>query len=129
MKKIAILITAIIYLFLSTGIKVNTHYCGDKISSVDFFFGSKDCCDKEDVAKKCCKDKITYIKLSDTQKGTPVFSFSGTDFSEALVPAIDYSKTYLFTKQEVPVYTISFFDSDIPVGKNPIYIVNRSFRV
>ena len=129
MKKIAIILTAIFYLFLSIGIRMNTHYCGDKISSVDFFFSSKDCCGKEDLAKKCCKDKVSYLKLSDNQKDFPVFNFSATDLSEALVPAIDYSKTYLFTKQEISVYTVSFFDSDIPVRKNPIYIINRSFRV
>jgi hypothetical protein len=109
---------------------MNTHYCGDKVSSVDlFFYKSNTCCDKEEIAKKCCKDKVSYLKLSDNQKDSPVFSFSAPDFSEALIPALDYSKIYLFTKQEVSVYTISFFDSDIPVRKNPIYIVNRSFRV
>ena len=130
MKKIAILTTAIIYLFLSVGIRMNTHYCGDKISSVDFFFGkSKNCCGLENVAKKCCTDKVAYLKLSDNQKNSSVLSFSAPDFSEVLIPAIDYSKKYLFAKQELSVYTISFFDSDIPLRKNPIYIVNRSFRV
>ncbi|HSZ73013.1 MAG TPA: hypothetical protein VK750_10085 [Cytophagaceae bacterium] len=130
MKKIAVIITTIIYLFLSTGVRINAHYCGDRISSVDFFFDqTKSCCGDDALAKKCCKDKVSYIKLSDNQNFSPVFSFSAPDFSEALVPLVDYSRFYLFSKQELPVYTISFFDSDTPLGKNPIYIVNRSFRV
>jgi hypothetical protein len=129
MKKIAIIVTTVIYLFLSVGIRINTHYCGDKVSSVDFFFSSKNCCGLEEVAKKCCSDKVSYLKISDNQKDSPLFSFSAPDFSDILVPALDFSKIYLFVKQELPVYTVLFFDSDIPVGKNPVYIVNRSFRV
>ncbi len=130
MKKITIIITAIIYLFLSIGIRMNTHYCGDKISSVNFFFDNgKSCCGQEDLAKKCCKNKVSYLKLSDNQKDSPLFSFSVPDFSEALLTALEDSKKYLFVKQLLSVYKISFFDSDIPVRKNPFYIVNRSFRV
>ena len=130
MKKIVVITAAILYLFLSVGIRINTHYCGDKVSSIGLFFGkSKNCCGLEDIAKKCCKDKVSYLKLSDNQKNSSVLSFSAPDFSEALIPAIDYSKVYLSAKQELPVYLISFFDSDIPLRKNPIYIVNRSFRV
>jgi hypothetical protein len=130
MKKIILITIAITYLFLSVGIRMNTHYCGDKISSVDFFFSkSKNCCGNGEIAKTCCKDKISYFKLSDNQKNTSVLIFSTPDFSEALVPAIDYSKLYLFAKQDLPVYTSSFFDSDIPLRKNPIYLINRSLRV
>jgi hypothetical protein len=130
MKKIVLIVTAIIYLFLSVGVRMTTHYCGDKISSVDFFFSkNKSCCGTDELTKKCCKDKVSYLKISDNQKSSPVFSFPSPDFSEALLPAIDYSKTYLFVKQELPVSTVLFFDSDTPVEKNPIYIVNRSFRV
>ena len=130
MKKIAIITTAIVYLFLSVGIRMNTHYCDDKISSVDFFFSkNKNCCGNGEIAKTCCKDKVSYLKLSDNQKSASVLIFSAPDFSEALVPAIDYSKIYLFAKQDLPVYINSFFDSDIPLRKNPIYIINRSFRV
>ena len=130
MKKIAIIVTAIIYLFLSVGIRMNTHYCGNKISSVDFFFDKgKNCCGDEGLAKKCCKDKVSYLKIGDNQKNSPSFIFAVPDFSYALVPSVDCSKLYLFTKQELPVNYSLFFDSDIPVRKNPLYIVNRSFRV
>ena len=130
MKKTAVIISAIFYLFLSIGIRVNAHYCGDQVSSVDLFFDSnKNCCGKEELAKKCCKDKVSYLKLSNDQQSSSFF-FSAPDFSEVLVPAIDHSKTYLFVKQPLPlITTISFFDCDVPLEKTPVYIVNRSFRV
>ncbi len=130
MKKIATITTAIVYLFLSVGIRMNTHYCGDKISSVDFFFNTgKNCCGQADIAKTCCKDKVSYLKISDNQKSNSVLHFSTPDFSDALIPAIDYSKSYLFVKQDLPVYTNLFFDSDVPLKKHPIYILNRALRV
>ncbi len=128
MKKIILIVTVVFYLFLSVGIRMTTHYCGDKISSVDFFFDKgESCCGK--APKKCCKDKISYLKLSDNHKQAPALSYSAPDFSEAFVPAIDYSRAFNFRKPFVPVYIISFFNSDIPLKKNPVYIVNRSFRV
>lgn len=129
MKKITIIIMAIIYLLLSIGIKVNTHYCGNMISSVDFFFDSKHCCGKEGLTKKCCRDHISYYKLSDKQESHPILIFAASDFTEVLIPGIDYLKTFLLSEQESPVLSFIFFDSDPPLRKNPVYIINRSLRV
>ncbi|HSZ24517.1 MAG TPA: hypothetical protein VK766_02305 [Cytophagaceae bacterium] len=128
MKRITLILMAVVYLFLSIGIRVNTHYCGDRISSIDFFFDDSKCCGKKDIMK-CCKDKISYFKIDTNQNYAPSFAFSISQLSAALVPAIDYSNFYIFFKQKKSLRAVSFYSSDKPPRKNAVYILYHSFRV
>ncbi len=70
-KHIAALLSSLI-LFSGIGLAINVHYCGGKVSSVEFTYKvqelcgvaskKKSCCGSEtSMHKKCCKDSLIKI--------------------------------------------------------------------
>ena len=73
MKRIITLFIALIYLVMSTGFVVNSHYCMGKLSSIEL--GRPEikkciCGMRINYAKKnkCCHSKTDVVKLADTHK-------------------------------------------------------------
>jgi hypothetical protein len=90
MKRLITLFIAIIYLVMSTGFVMNSHYCMGKLSSIEL--GRSEvkkciCGMRIDRAKKskCCHSKLDVVKLQEAHKTAPsvLFQFS---VMEALVP-------------------------------------------
>ena len=103
MKRLITLFIAIIYLVMSTGFVMNSHYCMGKLSSVEL--GRSEvkkciCGMRIDRAKKskCCHSKLDVVKLQEAHKTAPsvLFQFS---VIEAVVPqfylsAVNYTSVY-----------------------------------
>ncbi len=69
MKKIFVFILAFVYLFVASGIAINTHYCMGIVESVNLFDHSADNCGKCGMpgdSKGCCKDEFKVLKLQDS---------------------------------------------------------------
>ncbi|MBU6262423.1 MAG: hypothetical protein KGO00_05465 [Bacteroidetes bacterium] len=76
MKRIITLFIALIYLVMSTGFVVNSHYCMGKLSSIEL--GRPEikkciCGMRINYAKKskCCHSKTDVVKLADAHKLAP----------------------------------------------------------
>lgn len=103
MKRFITLFIALIYLVMSTGFIMNSHYCMGKLSSIEL--GRSEvkkciCGMRIDSAKKnkCCHSKIDVVKLEDSHKSTPSILFQ-FDLMEAVVPqfylsAVNYASLY-----------------------------------
>lgn len=103
MKRLITLFIALIYLVMSTGFVMNSHYCMGKLSSVEL--GRSEvkkciCGMRIDSTKKnkCCHSKLDVVKLQEAHKTAPsvLFQFS---VMEAVVPqfclrAVNYTNIY-----------------------------------
>ncbi|MCW3117311.1 MAG: hypothetical protein JWM28_1393 [Chitinophagaceae bacterium] len=72
MKKVSVVILAILYFAISSGIIVNLHYCMNRFASADFSlvsgkFQCGECGMQKTKSHGCCHDEIKLVKLQDDQ--------------------------------------------------------------
>ena len=115
MKKAILLIVMTLYLFVSSGVIVNFHYCMNRLASTEFFGSQSEKCGKcgmhADDADGCCKDEIKVVKMEEDVKPSSEItcSFSGPEFlvsriSAFLVVAIqDENSGRLFSHHPPPL--------------------------
>ena len=93
MKKVSVILLAILYFAISSGMIVNMHYCMNRFSSADFeLAGSKKQCETCGMNKAkshgCCHDEIKLVKLQDDQNRQSLGSFDVSVFQAvAIVPS------------------------------------------
>lgn len=65
-----IVILAVLYLGLTTGVVKNLHYCMGQLSKVDFGYDKHDACNKCGMTEKggCCDTEIKFVKLEDSHQ-------------------------------------------------------------
>jgi len=132
MKKIAVVILALLYLATSTGANLNLHYCMGELA--DWGLGenkSKTCgfCGMEKGDEKdngCCKDEQKFIKNDTDQKVVE----SSLDIIKVLAasPLPEYA--------ELPAVLFSSLTEQNPVSNAPprskgqaLYILNSNFLI
>ncbi len=103
MKRFLTLFIALIFLVMSTGFVMNSHYCMGRLSSVELGVSEVKKCIcgmRIDRAKKskCCHSKIEVVKLEDSHKSTPSILFH-SNLMEAVVPqfylsAVNFTSIY-----------------------------------
>ncbi len=99
MKKAAVLILAVFYVAISSGMIVNLHYCMNRFSSADIGFVTKDDCGICGMDKSkshgCCHDEIKLVKLQDDQNRTMQVAFDFTSLqSVAILPSLFISTSF-----------------------------------
>lgn len=117
MKRLLTLFIAIIYLVMSTGFVMNSHYCMGKLSSIEL--GRSEvkkciCGMRIDSTKKnkCCHSKIDVIKLEDSHKSATA-SVVLTNFSKAVIAQF-YVEPVLYTY----TYTVNQYLKKLPPNLN-----------
>lgn len=77
MKRITAIFFLLTFLLANTGMAVTVHYCGGKLSSINFFsLDNHPCkCGKKAMKKDCCKDKTTFLKMKDDLVKTNLTTF------------------------------------------------------
>lgn len=117
MKRLLNLFIALIYLVMSTGFVMNSHYCMGKLSSIEL--GRSEvkkciCGMRIDSTKKnkCCHSKIDVVKLEDSHKST-TSTIVSTNFIEAVIPQF-YVEPELFTN----AYTANQYLKKLPPNLN-----------
>lgn len=133
MRKFIATILALLYLVVSTGASLYTHYCMDKLVEIGLMtntYGGKcsNCGMEKALSKKsgCCKDQHTLVKLDKDQKANDV-SF---EFLKVFAHATPVS--YF----EIPAINFSSITEENPTGNAPpqnggiaIYKRNCVFRI
>jgi hypothetical protein len=117
MKRLLALFIALIYLVMSTGFVMNSHYCMGKLSSIEL--GRSEvkkciCGMRIDSTKKnkCCHSKIDVVKLADSHKLT-TSTIVSTNFIEAVMPQF-YVEPVLYTF----TYTANQYLKKLPPNLN-----------
>lgn len=132
MKKLLIIIIAMLYISTSTGAVIHMHYCMGKLSDWGFWQNETDECGKCGMEKnsnennKCCKDEHKYIKNTADQKVSETNLQLIQSISSALpAPCI-----------EIPFKEFSSVTEENPRSKAPplissvlLYIRNCTFRI
>jgi hypothetical protein len=79
MKKGIASISLFVFMLMSCGVVINSHYCMNKLDSTDFYSSAAEVCGKcgmhIDDASGCCRDEVKIIKLEDDQKVTAQTTF------------------------------------------------------
>ncbi len=117
MKRLITLFIALIYLVMSTGFVVNSHYCMGKLSSIEL--GKPEikkciCGMRINYAKKskCCHSKTDVVKLEDSHKST-TSTIVFANIIEAVLPQF-YVEPVLFTNK----YTENQYLKKLPPNLN-----------
>jgi len=66
MRSLSFILLALVYLVLSAGLVIDTHYCMNKVSGVGFYTSGsniKSCCAKKPPCRRCCRDEYKIIKI------------------------------------------------------------------
>jgi len=135
MKKVISIFCIILLLVVTSNLAVNIHFCGNKISSIDFFGKSKGCgsCDSKDIshkssiaAKSCCKNIATIIHTDNTT--TSSFSFLTQQQTVAIVPVVfDYSIESTYATELLKGSVTCNAPPNVSV--QPYYILYRSLII
>jgi hypothetical protein len=132
MKKIAVVILALLYIITTTGANLNMHYCMGELA--DWGFGSnksKTCgfCGMEKGDEKdngCCKDELKFIKNENDQKFVESANYT------LKIPAVAQLPVYIgfaciqsaSVKEQNPVSHAPPWYKGLP-----FYISNRTFLI
>jgi len=129
MKKSLTLFLAVFYLVLVSGITLQLHYCGGKISSAKItFFDHRItcCCGKKAMKKGCCKHQSIAFKIQGDQK-----------ISANLIVPVDYFRSIVLQFPNVtfsrPLIRCALpsinYHSPPPKYSNSLLILNSTFRI
>lgn len=135
MKRLLVIILALSYLCLSTGITVHTHYCMGKLVGTSFIEQDEDhhCShcgmDKKSSKNGCCKDEHKIIKSITDQVIVKNVS-AKFQFSEYILPI---RQTLLHSSTRIsncnPHRVSQAHAPPLIVSDCPIYILTGNFRV
>lgn len=129
MKKFLSIILAVVYLVLVSGITLQLHYCGGKLSSVKVTLvdNNHSCsCGSKTMKKGCCKNQSVYVKVKGDQKSSnnSIISFDNAKsialqlpFIIRNLPLVQYSSI------------ISNYHEPPPRYSNSLLIFNSTFRI
>lgn len=96
MKKAVILVLAVVYITLTSGVAVNVHYCMGRLAGVTYGVEREHECEKcgMQARKGCCETEHKLVKADDDHIASqsfsakiPVFAAIITEFSSYNAPA------------------------------------------
>ena len=130
MKKAVASISLFVYLLMSCGVIINSHYCMNKLDSTGFFSEAAEVCGKCGMhindSSGCCRDEVKVIKLDDDHKVTVQNVFSLPTL-EAIVSTPSEFIVAPFVNNNVPE-EIWDHSPPLPDGRS-LHIKNSVFRI
>lgn len=125
-KKSLYIIFLTVYFFLTVGVSVTAHFCGDELISVAVYTDpdSKEpegCCE-ELYSDQCCQDQLTTIKLNDYHKSEAAKSVSN------LISTAQIEYSTFDERPDVEIYRLPVVASNSPPGR-PVYLINKAFLI
>jgi hypothetical protein len=114
MKKILVLIVAVLYITVSSGLPVTLHFCMDKLVGWGITHQQADKCGKCGMTKgghqRCCHDEQKFIKLDNAHQSSEAF------FSFLHISAVSPKEN---------ISTISFLNRPTNINNNPSHAPPR----
>lgn len=128
MRRIVSISILILYLVSFSGILMSFHFCGGKLSNIDFFSdASHQCsCGKKAMKPNCCKDKTVLLKANDglAKTETHIFKISAPKLIFTLVNQVNVLPSAHFQ-----FVTSDFFHPPPFKPKASIHIFNGVFLI
>ena len=128
MRKLAVVILAILYITLTSGVAVNLHYCMGQLASVKYGYDSHKKCSKCGMASKnkgCCHTESKLVKVDDAhQQPTVAVQFLQLP---AEVPVAYFELPATFTS--LPDHFIPLYHAPPDQRLNHVYLSNCVFRI
>jgi hypothetical protein len=132
MKKFMVVIVAILYMGLSTGVTFHMHYCMEKLVGIGLWHGKAKKCsncgmEKATACKKsCCKDEHKIVKLGKDHKNVETaISLMQLVSTATLTSYIELPQVYaLFLAEEYPIT-----HSPPRSGQVKIHILNCTYLI
>jgi hypothetical protein len=129
MKKGLLFLSLFIYLCVSTGFAVSTHFCMDEQQSVEWGAVKKEMCGKCGMAKQendggCCRDEIKVVKLQ-----------QDTQLAKMLLPSFELALPVVLLSEYVSLPFYNFTETNTLVAHSPPlhqvdrYVANCVFRI
>lgn len=130
MRKIGVFILLLCYLAFSTGVIINSHYCMNKLASIQLFVaGSKECgkCGMHiDDSHGCCRDEVKVVKMDDDQKVTGAVAFD----LHALTPLAQVPSEFIVTSfYNIPLQGYTSVQPPPLLKGQETYLQNCVFRI
>lgn len=124
MNRLLTFLIAFLYLVMSTGFIVNSHYCMGKLSSIELGRPQVKKCAcgmRIDYAKKskCCHSKTDVVKLADAHKLSPTVAATPFIFA-AVVPCF-----YVESTSYTAVYLLDNYLKKLPPNLYEQYTFKR----
>jgi hypothetical protein len=124
MKRITAIFFLLTFLIANTGMAVNVHYCGGKLSSINFFsLDNHPCkCGKKAMKKDCCKDKTTFLKMKDDVVKSNITTFKITTLKHiiSLPNPIEFVPS-----AQTQLVVLTLYHPPPFKPKAPIYLLDR----
>jgi len=131
MKKFISIVCILLLLVATSNLAVNIHFCGNEISSINFFGKSATCggsCDSKTAVKEksCCKNFTAIITTSDA---------ASSDFSYQIQQQETASVPVVFSQITAPVYAAEILKGSVSchapptLSAQPYYILYRSLII
>ena len=128
MKKLIILIIAVLYMGAATGATVHLHYCMNELVSLRFFKKEQGKCSKcgmKESKDNCCKEEQKLLKLD-----------AGHKASETAFHLFKLAPAVIYYISDFPFTERSSITEEYPLSHAPprcrkinSYILNRNFRI
>ncbi|MBS1686538.1 MAG: hypothetical protein JSS76_17500 [Bacteroidetes bacterium] len=125
MRKAAAILVLILYILSSSGVAVKAHYCCGKLKSLNLVLNSDE---ERNCSKKCCRDKLAFYKVSDTENSTSIITFNPS-FDKIFYQVSYIVKTCIEPYPTTPVVSELACASDPPPAHRDILASIRVFRI
>lgn len=128
MKRITAIFFLLTFLMANTGMAVTVHYCGGKLSSINFFpIDNHPCkCGKKAMKTDCCNEKTSFIFMKGDLAKTNSVIFNTTT-PKIIFPILKQFE--LFPPTQTQVVVLSLYHPPQFKPKSPIYLLDRVFLI
>lgn len=127
MKKAVVLLLAVIYITLTSGVAVNVHYCMGKIAGTTYGPEREHQCDRCGMEKRsgCCETEHKLVKADDDHLSAKTISAKAPVVA-AIAPHQFISNTTLISTQ---ANTIPRYHAPPDIHKIDLCVLNSVFRI
>lgn len=127
MKKLIILLIAVIYMGAASGTTVHLHYCMEKLIGYDLIKSEGEKCNKcgMEAGKDCCKDEQKLLKLDTEHKA----SESNFYFVKLLPAIVQHTSEVAAERLTATVALHPLAHAPPFIYSNPIYLRNCVFLI
>jgi len=135
MRKFVSIVCIIFLLIATSNLEVNIHFCGGKISSIDFFGKNKGCgsCDSKGssdkvslTSKTCCQNIAAVISADDSTAS--YFTFQTEQQAVAIIP-VCYTYRIEFVSSTDLLKNPVASNAPPNITSQPYYILYRSLII
>ena len=132
LKRVLSISLLIIYSTVICGFKVNLHYCGGTIASVGLSIlepQNKCECGTKEMKRDCCENKSVNFQFKVNQEVQYISTLNITNAGNELVLPY-FINLNIFTPDLSEIYKADVTHRPpIIASSNPIYLLNRVFRI